>query len=464
MSWALLLLLPLGASTPELAAVVNGEPITLRAIDSASVSKIEQLRGQLAALAAEEVERLVDERIRTLLPEQSAPAPRPVSEAEVQAFRQERAQDFEGPSAPAGSARDPQLQGAAIRHYLEQQARREAEAQARVRRSEGVEIELLLPALELEAPLSPERPVARVRGGEIPASELERVAALGLYRLRGELYRERRRQLEAAIEQRLLEQEASRRGIPEAALRAQLEAPASVSDQEIRQYVEAERAAGRPAPEPERLVRYLIFRKTHARRARLLQQLRAAAHIEISLREPRAPRLPVEEGAAPALGAVQGPRLIAYTNLRCRACRITQREIDRLLERDRKLRVVFRDFIPIYDPGAREAARLTRCAAQQGAFGRLRRELLEADAPEFGRRWFPEETLQQLASRLGLDAGSFLECLGRAEISAAIERDTAHARSLGFSQAPAFVAEGVPLSGVQSAEGFERALRQARSR
>ena len=451
------------APAVDVAALVNGQKILLEEIDAPSHAKIATLREELTTLARRTIDRLVDARLRTQASDSElhSPAPAPVTEDEIRDFRKSRAEDFEGPFAPAGATRDQAVEHAAIRHYLEHKAREAAEAEARRRLRHTHKVEILLPeASALEQPLPPRREVARIGGAPIRAAKFEQAAALALYRLRGELYHERRRNLEAAIEDLLITQEARRRGISKQRLLAETTKEATVSDEEVRAFIETERAAGRSIPTAERARPYLKFRKAHARRSALLDKLRANAHIEILLKEPATPRLPVVEAGAPALGPPTGPRLIVYTNYRCTPCRAVHREVDRLRHVDPTVRVVFRDFIPAYDPVASEAARLSRCAAQLGAFERMRSELLGREPPAFGLSWYQADALPSLAGKLGIAPSAFMQCLSSAKTREVIERDTAHARELGFEEAPAFVADGVPLSGMQSAKNLARALQQ----
>jgi len=51
-------------------------------------------------------------------------------------------------------------------------------------------------------------------------------------------------------------------------------------------------------------------------------------------------------------------------------------------------------------------------------------------------------------------------CTSSPEVRAEIERDTLSAQRLGFDDAPAFIAAGVPLSGMQTAELLRTALNQ----
>lgn len=449
----------------DVITTVNDHAILVDEIDAPSRAKITQLRKELKALATRTIDRLVDEHLQTLAPTAKVilPSPAPITDDEIRAFRASRAEDFAGLLAPGGAARDPAVERAAIRYYLEQKALETAKAEARRRLRAGHVIKLALPnARACEQALPPEREVARVDGVVIRAVKFERAAALALYRLRGEIDRERRRNIEAAIEDLLLAQEAHRRGISQQALLVEIETGVKVSEAELHAFIESERAAGRPVPMAERARLYLEFRRAHARRQALLEQLRAAADIKIMLKSPAVPRLPIVEADAPVLGAHTGLRLIVYTNYRCTHCRAVHREIDRLLAGDQTVRVVFRDFIPIYDPVATEAARLSRCAARLGALARIRNELLTREPPAFGMTWYTEDALLAFTGKLGTDPAAFTQCLFSPEIRGAIERDTAHARELGFEEAPAFVAEGIPLSGMQSANSLARALHQGR--
>src|SRR5437763_9601129 len=217
--WPVFVMLMAGLSTTpraEVAARVNGQAILVREVDAPSSAKIATLHEELRARAARSLDRLIDDRLRAHAPAAQVlpPSPAPITEDQIRAFRASRAEDFEGPFAPGGAARDPAVERTAIRYYLEQQARAGAEAEACRRLREGHTIELFLPeARELEQALAPTRKVARVDGGAIRAAQIERAAALPLSRLRGEIYRERQRNTEAAIDDLLLTKEARRRGV-----------------------------------------------------------------------------------------------------------------------------------------------------------------------------------------------------------------------------------------------------------
>ncbi|WP_133718952.1 DsbA family protein [Methylocaldum gracile] len=466
--WIILLMLLAGSPAAlgdEAAARINGQTLLLSEIDAPSRPKIVRLHQTLVDQAARTLDRLIDRHLRTSSAAMKSPSSKPVTDEAIRDFRSSRAEDFEGPFAPAETRRHPSAAQPAIRHYMEQKALETAEIEARRRLREGHAIKILLPeARELEQPLVPERTVALVDDIPILAGALEHAAALRFYRLRKEIYLERQRNLEAAIENRLLSEEARRRGITTENLLTKATQDAAIGDEELNAFIQSESAAGRPVSDSERARQYLAFRKAYARRTALVERLRASARIEILLKEPAPPRLPMIDANAPALGAREGLRLVVYTNYRCTPCRASHREIDRLLAADRKVRVIFRDFVPVYDPVASEAARLSRCAGRLGAFQRMRKELLTRDPPAFGEAWYKDETLPVLARGLDIDPAALVQCLSSAEIGEAIARDTAEALGFGFEEAPSFIVQGIPLSGKQSAESLAEVLHRRISR
>lgn len=456
---ALALIVTLGApaEAERIAATVAGRPIPVAALDAHEPRKVEALRAQLREAFAAALDRVVDERIGAV-----AIGPiEPVSDAEVGAFREARREDFEGAQAPTGGAQDPAVQARAIRAYLERLRRQQAAARARAAARAEHSIETDLPSgRELERPLPGDRVVGRLDGVALHARLVERAAVLELYRLRGELFRSRERLLERELDAALLAREAERRGRSLAALESELAAPAEVSEEEVAEFLRAERAAGRPVP-PERARPYLQFRKRQARREALLARLRASEPIEILLTPPEPPRLPLGPlDAGPTLGS--GPRtLVVYSNYRCRSCRALHAAIDELLTERTDVRVVFRDFVPTWDPVAEEATRLARCAAEQDRFARMRARLLASAPPKLGQHWFREPGAADLARAVDAEPARLAACLARADWSERIEHDSAFARSLGFETPPALVAEGAALSGIQSAAAIEHALERA---
>jgi len=107
-----------------------------------------------------------------------------------------------------------------------------------------------------------------------------------------------------------------------------------------------------------------------------------------------------------------------------------------------------------------EAAALVRCASRNGRGSAVRGILLHRDPPAAGHSWFTTEQLRSLAPIAGTSPSALRACTKSPEIRAEIEKDTLSAHRLGFDDPPAFIAAGVPLSGMQTAELLRAALSQ----
>jgi protein-disulfide isomerase len=318
------------------------------------------------------------------------------------------------------------------------------------------DVKLALPdATALETKLPADRLVAAIGGQAILAGALENAAALRLFRLRGELYLQRRRNLDGLIERRLLELEAQSRGVSLQELERSFAGAEQVTDAEVQEFVSRERAAGRTVEDPERVRPYLAFQKKYQRRSSVLQARREQTQLQIELQPPTRPRLPLEIEAGVALGAGE-PVLVAYTNYGCKLCRATHQELDRLLASNSPPRIVLHDFVQ--DPAGMEAAALVRCAAKNSRAAEMRQLLLRSKPPGLGKPWFSADDMKSAAELARMTSTALRACIGSAEIRARIEQDTKAAHRLGFDDPPGFVAAGVPLSGMQTAERFENAL------
>ena len=90
----------------------------------------------------------------------------------------------------------------------------------------------------------------------------------------------------------------------------------------------------------------------------------------------------------------------------------------------------------------------------------LRQYLLQSEPPRAGEAWFNTKELESIARIAGMKPPALRACIDAPEIRDQIEQDTKNAIRLGFDKPPAFIAAGVPLSGMQSAEQLAEALRQ----
>lgn len=391
------------ASSDSVAAHVDGEPITIETVDAMSPGQAQRIDAHLSRVARATLERLVDERLGI----DDLPEPE----------RVERRKALYSKHDVALASLDPKA---------------------------------------LENPLPPDQVVGVVDGTPLLAATLERAAALRLYRLRGELYLQRRRDLDRLLERRLIEIEAQSRGVSLQTLERSLAQAQDVSDAEVEAFIASERAAGRNVDDPERARPYLEFQQRYQRRTNVLNARRAKTPISIELAAPMRPRLAMDLRGGVNLGARDGRHLVVYTNYTCTLCRKTHAELDRLLAMPNPPSVVLHDFAS--DPVAMQAAALVRCAARNGRAAQMRTHLLSDSSPRTNEASFDPHELQAFAQVAGMKPKALRTCTESREVRQSIERDTRSAIRLGFDDPPAFIAEGVPLSGMQSAGALRDAL------
>ncbi len=102
-------------------------------------------------------------------------------------------------------------------------------------------------------------------------------------------------------------------------------------------------------------------------------------------------------------------------------------------------------------PDAVGAAEAARCAGDQGKFWEYRDAL-------FAESRVTKQVHPKIVEALGLDAVAFEECVSSQKYNQAVQADGAEARSLGISGTPAFVVNGILLSGAQPKEAFARII------
>jgi protein-disulfide isomerase len=318
------------------------------------------------------------------------------------------------------------------------------------------------------APTSPPAaagPLAEVNGEPITAEEVERALGARLSHLEEQIYDLRKQQLEAMITDRLLAQEAARRGIDVAALldaevRAKVEV---VTDAEIDTLYRANKARLRGDEDSLRqsIRTHLEERKTAARKREFVASLRQPATVVVHLRPPPVTRVTVSTDGAPSRGAREAPViLVEFSDFHCPFCKRAQATLKRVLDKyPGKVRHVFRDFpMDSLHPDARRAAEAARCAQDQGKFWEFH-DVLFANAPSSSTA-----DLRRYAERVGLDVTTFEGCLSAGGHRATVQRDVDEGERLGVSGTPAFFINGRPLHGAQPLDAFARMIEEELAR
>lgn len=120
-----------------------------------------------------------------------------------------------------------------------------------------------------------------------------------------------------------------------------------------------------------------------------------------------------------------------------------------------KVRFVYKHFA-ILGPESNRAAEASECAAEQGEFWAFH-DLVFADQVA-NRTSLTDEALVDIAVEIGLDQTAFGDCLQSGRHRTQITQESLSVQSLGVRGTPAFLINGVFISGAQPFEVFQQVI------
>lgn len=158
----------------------------------------------------------------------------------------------------------------------------------------------------------------------------------------------------------------------------------------------------------------------------------------------------------PVLGNPQGDvTLVEFFDYRCGYCRNMVPGMRAMLEQDKKLRLVLKEF-PILGPDSLVATKAALAARKQGKYNEMHFALFQAkDLSEAG--------VVQIAKNLGLDAARLQQDMKHEDVEKEIARTRELATELGITGTPSFVVAdnlipgAVPVSRLVELIAAERA-------
>jgi protein-disulfide isomerase len=316
-----------------------------------------------------------------------------------------------------------------------------------------------------QAENSDPRLLAEVNGEAITAENLGDSLVVKIAKLEERIYALKSKKLEALIANRLLAQEAAKRGLTIAAL-LDVEVTAKVgliTEREVDDFYEANKSRflGDESLIRDKIRTSLQQRKLAAQRKLFVGTLRAKGQVRISLRPPPVIRLEVSTDGAPFRGMAEAPvTLVEFSDFHCPFCNRVQPTLEQLLVKyPKQVKLVFRDFpLDKLHPQARGAAEAARCAKEQGKFWEYH-DLLFRNAPKAS-----SEDLGMYAEQVGLDGEKFQVCLSDGGQQAAVQQDVVDGARLGITGTPMFFINGRPLSGAIPLDRFIHVIEEELAR
>jgi len=167
----------------------------------------------------------------------------------------------------------------------------------------------------------------------------------------------------------------------------------------------------------------------------------------------------------PALGNPNAKvTVIEFSDFQCPFCRVLWKDTLPQLKKEYidtgKIRFVYRDYPLPFHEGAAPYAQAAQCADDQGKFWEYHDKIFQ-EQDKSGQGTVPfvgVATLKTWARDLGLDGGSFDQCLDSDKYKAEVEKDAADGVAAGVSGTPSTFVNGRILVGAQPFDAFKKLI------
>ena len=136
---------------------------------------------------------------------------------------------------------------------------------------------------------------------------------------------------------------------------------------------------------------------------------------------------------SPVVGNVKGDvPVIEFFDYNCGYCKRAFTEIARLVERDKQVKLILKEF-PILSKGSEESAKVALAAKAQGKYWEFHRAMLESQGQA------NEAAALRVAEKAGLDMGKLKKDMASADVKKEIDETRALASKLGIQGTPHFL-------------------------
>lgn len=145
--------------------------------------------------------------------------------------------------------------------------------------------------------------------------------------------------------------------------------------------------------------------------------------------------------SAPSIGSADADvTVVEFFDYNCGFCKRGFPELAKLIDSDKKVRVVFKE-LPILSEGSMEAARVALAAKSQGKYWELHQALMSAKGSMNG------EQALKTAEKLGLDMAKLKEDMGSPEVAKEIESVRNLAQKMGINGTPHYLVADKSIAG-----------------
>jgi protein-disulfide isomerase len=146
--------------------------------------------------------------------------------------------------------------------------------------------------------------------------------------------------------------------------------------------------------------------------------------------------------------------IVEFFDYACGYCRASLPDLERLLEENDDIRIVYRE-LPILSPESEQAARVSLSAARQREYTDFHRAMYAAGRPN-------NATIAQAQRAAGLDAAQVDSDMNADNVVAELRNNLDLARRLELTGTPAFIVGDRILSGAVGYERLSQAVQEVR--
>jgi protein-disulfide isomerase len=146
--------------------------------------------------------------------------------------------------------------------------------------------------------------------------------------------------------------------------------------------------------------------------------------------------------------------IVEFMDYRCGYCKKARPEVLKLLESDKNIRIVVKEF-PILGPDSELASRAAIASKQQGKYWPFHVALMAEPSID-------EATIFAIAAEKGLDVARLRKDMERKEVKAQIDANHALAQKLGVDSTPTFIFGTEPVAGALSYDRMKELVAAAR--
>jgi protein-disulfide isomerase len=163
--------------------------------------------------------------------------------------------------------------------------------------------------------------------------------------------------------------------------------------------------------------------------------------------------------ATPFPGAVAGNpngdiTVVEFTDYNCGYCRASVADVQKLIDSDRNVRIVYRE-VPILSQTSRDAALWALAAAKQGKHKAFHDAMFSGARPD-------AQSIRAAAIKAGLDLKAAEKFAASTEANAEVESNRAMMQEVGFSGTPTFIIGDQILEGALGYGALKAAVERAR--